>query len=236
MLQQLGVPNPTGKLQHPPATGNWTNYKPPPSLHRLPPSATTLPRKLGPPWRLQCTTSRRGSGATSTLVGINGCGIGEFYEMEMKVRDYELDQYGVVNNTVYASYCHHEFIMCTYIYDMYGVAGNEFLERIGLRSGVVARRGDAMALSELSLKFLAPLRSGDRFIVRVRACDTSAARLYLQHFIFKLPNNEAVLEAKATVVWLDRNYRPVRIPEEVTSKLVLFSQSDNILNNWSTFP
>ncbi|XP_055801881.1 acyl-acyl carrier protein thioesterase ATL3, chloroplastic-like [Solanum dulcamara] len=142
------------------------------------------------------------------LKGTQGMDELHLHEVELKVRDYELDQFGVVSHATYASYCQH--------------CRHEFLERIGVSTDEVARNGDALAVTELSLKYLAPLRSGDRFLVKVRVSDYTAARLFFEEFIFKLPDQQPILEARGIAVWLNKSYRPVRIPSEFTSKFVQF--------------
>uniref|UniRef100_M8CB42 Thioesterase domain-containing protein n=1 Tax=Aegilops tauschii TaxID=37682 RepID=M8CB42_AEGTA len=92
----------------------------------------------------------------------------------MRVRDDDLDEYGVVNNAVHASYIHD--------------ARNVLLETLGISIHFWTSTGNTMALSELHLKYFTPLRSGGRFIVKLRVVQIKGVRIIVDHVIETLPN------------------------------------------------
>ncbi|KAK3144043.1 hypothetical protein QOZ80_4AG0308070 [Eleusine coracana subsp. coracana] len=130
----------------------------------------------------------------------------EFFEVEMMVRDDDLDEYGVVNNAIYASYIER--------------GRDLLLEKLGIKVSYVAATGKAMALSELNLKYFKPLKSGDRFIVKVKPVKITGVRLIVHHIIETLPDRKLVLDAKATAVFLNEDYCPTRVFPELSARSI----------------
>ncbi|GJN06770.1 hypothetical protein PR202_ga24526 [Eleusine coracana subsp. coracana] len=117
-----------------------------------------------------------------------------FFEVEMTVGDDDLDEYEVVNNAIYVSYIH--------------IGRDLLLENLGIGVEYWAATGNAMAISELNLKYFTPLRP-----VQIKGL-----RMIIHHSIKTLPDRKLVLDARGTIVFLDKGYRPTRVFSDVVAK------------------
>ena len=134
------------------------------------------------------------------------------YFVELAVRDYELDPYGVVNNSVYFNYLEH--------------ARHDFLNSVGIDPAQVAREGRALTLAEIRVRFRRPLRSRERFRVSVTVEELRGARAVMGQRIVRLPEETLVLEATAVAVFLDDAGRPMRISPKIRRAFAPYLQHE----------
>ena len=103
------------------------------------------------------------------------------FAVEITVRDYECDQQGIVNNSVYLNYLQH--------------ARHEYGRSVGLDWLDLTARGINLVLSRAEIDYIQPLRPGDTVRVTAAAYRKGKYRLYFLQEIQRLPEGAAALKA-----------------------------------------
>ena len=109
------------------------------------------------------------------------------FSLEMKVRDYECDLQGIVNNANYQHYTEH--------------TRHEFLRAHGVSFAELHARGIDAVVARMQLQFKTPLRSADRFVSRL-ALRKEGIKYVFQQDIFRLPDERPVLKSTVEAVCL----------------------------------
>lgn len=109
------------------------------------------------------------------------------YELEFKVRDYECDLQGIVNNSVYQNYLEH--------------ARHEFLLTLGLNFQELFHQGIVAVVARIDLAYKTPLKSGDHFVVRLRLVHEGLKYIFYQD-IYRLPDQKICLKGIVTTTSL----------------------------------
>ncbi|WP_294588980.1 acyl-CoA thioesterase [uncultured Phocaeicola sp.] len=109
------------------------------------------------------------------------------FELKMKVRDYECDLQGIVNNANYQHYIEH--------------TRHEFLTSTGISFAKLHTEGIDPVVARLSMAFKTPLKSGDEFISKLYLKKEGIKYVFYQD-IFRLPDNKPVIKSTVETVSL----------------------------------
>ena len=109
------------------------------------------------------------------------------YELKMKVRDYECDLQGIVNNANYQHYLEH--------------TRHEFLTSEGVSFSKLHEEGIDPVVARITMAYKTPLHSGDEFISKLYLKKEGIKYTFYQD-IFRWPDMKPVLKASVETVCL----------------------------------
>ena len=109
------------------------------------------------------------------------------YELKMKVRDYECDLEGIVNNANYQHYMEH--------------TRHEFLLAAGISFAEMLEQNIVSVVARITIDFKTPLRSRDEFLSRLRISQEGVRYVFHQD-IYRASDMKLAARGKVDVVCL----------------------------------
>lgn len=109
------------------------------------------------------------------------------YSLQMKVRDYECDLQGIVNNANYQHYTEH--------------TRHEFLRTRGVSFADLHARGIDAVVARMQMSFKTPLRSGDQFECRLALRKDGIKYVFIQD-IYRVDDGRVVFKSVIDTVCL----------------------------------
>lgn len=107
------------------------------------------------------------------------------YELDFKVRDYECDLQGIVNNSVYQNYLEH--------------TRHEFLLANNVSFDLLHQQGVDAVVARIEMAYKTPLKSGDEFVCKLFVAKEGIKYVFHQS-IFRKSDNKICLKAKVETV------------------------------------
>lgn len=107
------------------------------------------------------------------------------FEYRMKVRDYECDMQGIVNNANYLHYLEH--------------ARHEFLQKEHMSFADLHNRGIECVVARIDISYKVPLRSGDEFLCGLFIKKEGVKYVFVQT-IERAEDHKLIARAKVDIV------------------------------------
>ena len=123
------------------------------------------------------------------------------HQLSFKVRDYECDLQGVVNNAVYQNYLEH--------------ARHDFLRERGVNFAAMTARGIHLIVIRAELDYRRSLKSGDEFTVCSNVQRQTRLRFEFLQDIFRSSDQQLMLQARIIGTSLNESGRPF-VAEELS--------------------
>lgn len=121
------------------------------------------------------------------------------FRLEFKVRDYECDLQGIVNNGVYFNYLEH--------------ARHEYLLEQGIDFAELTAKKIHLVVVRSEMDYKQSLTSGDRFEVRVSVERVSKVKFGFRQEVIRLSDGKVALQALVIGTALNERGRPFILPE-----------------------